>query len=274
MIVDREKCIGCTLCKQDCIVSDIEMVDGKSHIKNETCIKCGHCIAICPVKAISCDDEKDYSMEEVKEYKEETFSIDSDKLMNFMKFRRSVRLFKNNLVEEEKIEKILEAGKYCQTGGNAQDVSYVVIKDKIQELRKIVLETLNAESDRLLEDKNTPDQIKVYANMWKDMYKEFLDNPNGEDRLFFKAPLLIVIKAQRAVNGALAASKMELMANALGLGTYFSGFLERALGFNPEIKKFLQIEDNEDLVCCMVIGYPRVKYKRTVPRKDTKVIRM
>lgn len=274
MIVDREKCIGCTLCKQDCIVNDIEMIDGKSHIKNETCIKCGHCIAICPVKAISCDDEKEYSMEEVKEYEKETFSIDSDELMNFMKFRRSVRLFKNNLVEEEKIEKILEAGKYCKTGGNAQDVSYVVIKDKIQELRKIVLETLNAESDRLLEDKNTPNQIKVYANMWKDMYKEFLDNPNGEDRLFFKAPLLIVIKAQRTVNGALAASKMELMANALGLGTYFSGFLERALGFNPEIKKFLQIEDNEDLVCCMVMGYPRVKYKRTVPRKDIKVIRM
>lgn len=58
MIVDRDKCIGCTLCKQDCIVSDIEMIDGKSYIKNETCINCGHCIAICPVKAVSSDDEE------------------------------------------------------------------------------------------------------------------------------------------------------------------------------------------------------------------------
>ena len=33
MIVDRDKCIGCTLCKQDCIVSDIEMIDKKSEHK-------------------------------------------------------------------------------------------------------------------------------------------------------------------------------------------------------------------------------------------------
>ena len=98
MIVDRDKCIGCTLCKQDCIVSDIEMIDKKAHIRNLTCIKCGHCIAICPVKAVSCDDEEEYSMEEVIPYEKEDFTIDADKLMNFMKFRRSVRRFKNKPV--------------------------------------------------------------------------------------------------------------------------------------------------------------------------------
>ena len=38
MNVDTSKCIGCTLCMQDCIVSDIEMLDGKAHIKNESCM--------------------------------------------------------------------------------------------------------------------------------------------------------------------------------------------------------------------------------------------
>lgn len=106
------------------------------------------------------------------------------------------------------------------------------------------------------------------------MYHDFLEDPNGEDRLFFKAPLLIVIKAKRIINGALAAAKMELIADSLGLGTYFSGFLERAVEVNPEIGGFLQIGEDETLVACMVIGYPRVKYKRTVPRKDVKVIRL
>lgn len=274
MIVNTEKCIGCTLCKQDCIVSDIEMRDGKSFIKNETCIKCGHCIAICPVKAISCDDEKEYSMDEVKEYDEKTFSVESENLMNFMKFRRSVRLFKDAEVEEEKIEKILEAGKYCQTGSNAQDVSYVVVKDKIQELRKMVLETLNAEGTRMLSDEKTPKGYLVYANMWKKMYNDFLEDPNGEDRLFFKAPLLIGIKAERVVDGALAGAKMELITDTLGLGTYFSGFLERAIYLNPKIKEFLNINAGEELACCMVIGYPKVKYKRTVPRKAINVTRL
>lgn len=274
MLVNSDKCIGCTLCKQACIVSDIVMIDGKSHIKNENCVKCGHCIAICPVKAISSDDEKEYSMNEVKEYNDKEFSVNPDVLMNFMKFRRSVRLFSKKDVEEEKIDKIIEAGKFTQTSGNMQDVSYVIVKDKIQELRKMVLHTLNSQADNLLYDENTPPQIRMYANIWKNMYKNFVENPDGEDKLFSKAPLLIVIKSNNIINGALAASKMELMTNALGLGTYFSGFLSRAVKFNPEIGKFLQIGDNEELVACMVIGYPKVHYKRTVPRKDVNITRL
>lgn len=274
MIVNKETCIGCTLCKQDCIASDIEMIDGKSHIKNEKCIKCGHCIAICPVKAISSDDEKYYSMSEVKEYNQEEFEIDSERLMNFMKYRRSNRLFKKDDIEEEKIIKIIEAGKFTQTGGNAQDVSYVIVKDKLQELRKIVLETLREESDRLLKDESTPKQIQMYCNMWIKMHEEFLANKDGEDKLFFKAPMVIIVKANSVVDGALAAGKMELMINSLGLGTYFSGFLLRAAKVNNKINEFLKVEDNEALVACMVIGYPRIKYKRTVPRKTVKVIRL
>ncbi|MGL4878739.1 nitroreductase family protein [Paraclostridium dentum] len=274
MFVIKDKCIGCTLCKQDCIVSDIEMIDGKSYIKNKTCIKCGHCIAICPVKAVSSDDEKDYSMNEIKEYNENEFTIDPENLMNFMKFRRSVRLFKKDEVEEEKINKIIEAGKFTQTGGNMQDVSYIIVKDSIQELRQMVLETLNDEADKLLENKNMPKQLTIYADMWKSMYKNFIENPDGEDKLFFKAPLLILVKSKRVVNGALAAAKMELMIDSLGLGTYFSGFLERATESNPKISEFLQIEKDEQLVACMVIGYPKVKYKRTVPRKDVNITRL
>lgn len=274
MKVNKANCIGCSLCQQDCIVSDIEMIDGRSHIKNETCIKCGHCIAICPVKAISSDDEEEYSMDDVIEYNKENFDIDSEHLMNFMRFRRSVRLFKKQDIEEEKIEKIIQAGKFTQTGGNMQDVSYVIVKDKVQEVRKMVLETLNAQADEWLLEENIPKQWVTYSNMWKKMYHDFLEDPNGEDRLFFKAPLLIVIKAKRIINGALAAAKMELIADSLGLGTYFSGFLERAVEVNPEIGGFLQIGEDEKLVACMVIGYPRVKYKRTVPRKDVKVIRL
>ena len=151
MNVDTSKCIGCTLCMQDCIVSDIEMVDDKAHIKNESCIECGHCIAICPKEAVS---DSDYDMSKIQEYKKESFDIDSDRLLNFIKFRRSTRLFQNRDVEDEKLEKIIEAGRFTQTGSNMQNVSYVVVKDKIQELRKIVLETLKSLGENLLDRKS------------------------------------------------------------------------------------------------------------------------
>ena len=273
MIVDREKCIGCTLCKQDCPVRDIEMVDGKAYIKNERCIKCGHCIAICPVKAVSSNDETEYSMDEVMEYDKESFEVNADNLMNFMKFRRSVRLFKDQEVEEEKIQKIIEAGRYTQTGSNAEDVSYIIVKDKIEEVKKLALQTLDAKADEILSNENSPKYLIPYANMWKSMYKDYLEDPKN-DRLFFNAPLLIVVKADRALDAGLAAAKMELMTDALGLGTFFNGFLERATVFNPEVKKLLQLGENEELTAAMLIGYPRVQYKRTVPRKQPKVKRI
>lgn len=269
MKVDTSKCIGCTLCMQDCIVSDIEMLNGKAHIKNESCIECGHCIAICPKEAVS---DIDYDMSNIQEYKKEDFDIDSDRLLNFIKFRRSTRLFQNKDVEDEKLKKIIEAGRFTQTGSNMQNVSYVVVKDKLQELRKMVLETLNSLGENLLSQETTPATIKKYCYMWIKMYNDFLEDPiNSEDKLFFKTPALIIVKSSSAVNASLAASNMELMTNALGLGTYFSGFLQRAAEVNPKINEFLGLEETESLVNCMVIGYPRVKYKRTVPRKEAKI---
>ncbi|MDU5492728.1 MAG: nitroreductase family protein [Clostridium perfringens] len=268
MNVDTSKCIGCTLCMQDCIVSDIEMLDGKAHIKNESCMECGHCIAICPKEAVS---DSDYDMSKIQEYNKDSFDIDSDRLLNFIKFRRSTRLFQNRDVEDEKLEKIIEAGRFTQTGSNLQNVSYVVVKDKIQELRKIVLETLKSLGENLLNKETTPENIKRYCYMWIKMYNDFLEDPNGEDKLFFKSPALIIVKSESTVNASLAASNMELMTNTLGLGTYFSGFLQRASEVNPKINEFLGLKENESLVNCMAIGYPKVKYKRTVPRKEAKI---
>lgn len=267
MKVDIDKCIGCKKCIKDCIVSDIELIDGKAHVKNKTCIKCGHCIAVCPKEAISTDD---YNMDEVKEYNKETFTVESENLLNFIKFRRSVRSFKKQDVENEKLEQIIEAGRFTQTGSNLQDVSYIVVKNKMQELRKLVLETLNLQANEIIKNPQMA-FYKKYAIMWIDMYKNFLENPQGEDKLFFHAPALILTVSNNTVNASLASSNMELMTNALGLGTYFSGFLMRATQVNPAIGELLGLSQEQSLVTCMVIGYPNIKYFRTVPRKEADI---
>ena len=94
--VNKEKCVGCKLCVKDCFVNDIEMIENKAYIRNETCFKCGHCIAICPQNAVSTDD---YNMDEVVEYNKENFDIDSDNLLNFIKFRRTIRYFKDKTLK-------------------------------------------------------------------------------------------------------------------------------------------------------------------------------
>ncbi|MDD3142378.1 MAG: nitroreductase, partial [Lachnospiraceae bacterium] len=42
---------------------------------------------------------------------------------------------------------------------------------------------------------------------------------------------------------------------------------------SSHIKEYLGIEENKQIVTCMVIGYPDVTYKRTVPRKKPTIIR-
>ena len=59
---------------------------------------------------------------------------------------------------------------------------------------------------------------------------------------------------------------MELMVDSLGLGTFFNGFFKVAAADSQEILDFLNIKDGKEIVSCLAIGYPDVKYKRTVPR--------
>lgn len=266
--VSSEKCIGCTKCIKDCPANDIFLNNGKATIKNENCLKCGHCIAICPVNAVSTDE---YNMDEVKEYNEESFKIDSNNLLNFIKFRRSVRKFKNKEVEKEKIEKIIEAGRFTQTAKNDQDVSYIVVDKNLKKLKELTYKSLKEKGEYLLNNL-TPEteHLKRYALMWSKMYENYKLDPVNNDKLFFNAPVLIIVTSTNPLDGGLASSNMELMTDSLGLGTFFSGFFQTAAKDNKEILDFLKIKDT-NIASCMVIGYPNVKYQRTTPRKEANI---
>ena len=267
--VNKEKCIGCTKCIKDCPVNDIFLDGNKANIKNKSCIKCGHCIAVCPTKAISTDD---YNMDDVIEYEKESFEIESKNLLNFIKFRRSVRSFKNKEIEKDKIEKIIEAGRFTQTATNSQDVSYTVVTKKIGELRDLAYESLNKKGEYILNNLTSETQyLKRYATLWTYSYKAYKEDPIKNDKLFFNAPALIIVTSDNEFNGAIASSNMNLMIDALGLGTFYSGFLKVACENNKEILDLLEIKGDKKIVACMVVGYPNVRYKRTTPRKDAEI---
>ena len=96
--------------------------------------------------------------------------------------------------------------------------------------------------------------------------------PIQKNDFFFKgAPLVIVVASKSTVDGGLASSYMEIMAESLGLGVLYSGFFVMCSKMSRSLKKLLDLEKGYDVVTCMVIGYPDVKYQRIVPRKELKV---
>lgn len=249
IVIDKEKCIGCGNCAKDCVAFSIEMKEGKAEMTG-TCIECGHCFAICPVKAV---DMTDYDTSDVIDVTPMT-DIDSTLLLNAMKSRRTIRRFKDKPVEQEKIDKILEAGRYSPTGGNSQHVAYTILGSKQDAIEKECVKIFRA-------------GVNVGSK-----FAKFLERMNIDDNFFFKkAPLVIVVSGKDAVNPSLASSYMELVAESLGLGVLYSGFFVTCSKINPKIKSMIELNKGYKVATCMVIGYPDVKYQRSVPRKDLKI---
>lgn len=61
----------------------------------------------------------------------------SEKLINLIKFRRSVRIFTGKKIPREEIISIIEAGIWAPTGCNNQELRFLII-DKDEEIEEIV----------------------------------------------------------------------------------------------------------------------------------------
>ena len=62
--IEQSLCIGCAKCVKDCVSGVLHIDQGKAAVR-ESCMQCGHCVAVCPVKAVSIPE---YDMADVAEY--------------------------------------------------------------------------------------------------------------------------------------------------------------------------------------------------------------
>ena len=266
--VDVGKCIGCSTCKTDCPTANIAIKDGKA-LSGKWCLECGHCTAVCKQKAVTLLG--DYDPSEVLEYDDpKKFAIAPDQLLNFVKFRRSVRQYTDEPVRDADIAKILEMGRYTQTGANTQTLRYIVLtKVALREITPIALKTL-AELDVKSVDKKAmrvPYQFLDFQAIWVNWHRVY--QKKQRDLLFHNAPnaLLIVSRTCNELDGCFNAGHLELMINALGLGACLMGFGTFAFDVSPELKQRVGIQEGESVIFMMVFGHPKIKYLRTVSRK-------
>jgi iron only hydrogenase large subunit-like protein len=66
VILDEEKCTGCTTCLKHCPTEAIRIRGGRAVISSERCIDCGECIRVCPEKAKKAVSGKLSNMERFK----------------------------------------------------------------------------------------------------------------------------------------------------------------------------------------------------------------
>jgi len=144
-----------------------------------------------------------------------------------IKIRRSVRKYNSDLVEEEKILRILEAARVSPSWANRQCWEFIVVKNK-ETIKKISEYT----SAKFVAE--APVAIFVCANPEKSGKR------NGMDYFL--------------VDAAIAMEHIVLAATDEGLGSCWIGAFEE-----KPIKELLSIPENYRIVAFTPIGYPADK---------------
>lgn len=267
--VNEEECIKCGKCVKDCPAKCISMEKGDfpEIINEDTCLRCQHCLAVCPTGALSIlgvnpDKSMDVKYEIPTAHSMETL----------IKGRRSTRNYKKKSVETETIQKLLEIANHAPTGGNTQSVLFTAtMNEKVteafsKELFARVKNMLN-ESDPETENPKIAYTRQAIKPFWE----------NASDFLLRGAPHILIASTPKTapagkVDSVIAMTNFELMAQSMGVGTVWNGFLTWSLSdFFPDLAKQLGIPEDHEIGYCMCFGLPAVQYQRTVQREPSKI---
>lgn len=288
--VDEERCTACGLCVREC-TRHLSMKHG-SHVdpRRPKCIRCFHCVAVCPREAIrvdGCTDEDPAlsglppQMPAVDAGAKHTVS-EAD-LRAFLARRRSHRRFLPKEVDKDTVARILDAAKFVPSGGNRHAYEFTVItsegtKAELRgELARIYRKRLRIMGNPILRAAVWPflDQPsraflgdRVYFERFVDLLERFL---NGEDPVFCNAPVVVIIHSRVLIptpkeDCVLAGYHIGLVSQALGLGSCFVSLAQNAINSGLRCKRIARLSGQDRVHAVVVIGYPAQVYRRSVPR--------
>jgi nitroreductase len=167
--------------------------------------------------------------------------------MDISKMRTSVRKFDQRPVEQEKLDKILEAGRWAPTAVNGQPQRILVL--------------------------NTPEALdKVrqfctfgYDKKYVDLAKECEDKANNQNVYYYGAPVVLFVcydktacwshpqsgKSSGATDATIVTTHMMLEAASLGVGSVWISYFDE-----NKARELLSLPESWQPVCMLYLGYP------------------
>jgi len=268
LTIDETKCKQDGICATECPRGIITQEKGKSFPQvaeaDETyCMTCGHCVAVCPHGALSVNG---VDIEDCPEI-ESALVLSWDHAKQFLRSRRSVRLFKDRAMDRQTLEQIIETARYAPTASNAQNLHWTVIegRDKLEALSQKTINWMK----RVIEaqpDSPAAEYFRPVVARWT----------TGYDGILRTAQTLLVASAPKEnANGlvdlSIALSYLELAALPLGVGTCWAGLLRAAMLANPELVESMDLPEGHTWFYPMMIGYPKFKYHRLPERRPPNI---
>ena len=258
LIIDTDLCTACKLCSQVCIRDNIAVDDFAVEI-GDNCFECGHCMAVCKVSAITLKSFEDHK-DKIQDYDSKNIPVEYDDLLQLLKQRRSIRWFKNKKIDNETFDKLFEGAYYSPSAQNEQDVEFVVVDEKLDDFMNLVYDIIKVDDDKFF-------RIKEFAEYLKDSSTKKLHT------LLWEGKQLILTFSTDKTSAVIANTRLELLAYSLGLGGFYSLFILKAdeLDHNKLMEFFPKIDKNKHMYSTFIIGYPKVRFRRTIPHKNINV---
>ncbi len=283
--IDQTKCKKCKLCIEVCPVHCIGVdTDGAVnfiHHREDICLQCGHCMAICRTEAVSIQG---YS------YQENFFplprnTITDTAFMDFIASRRSIRNYRNKAVHREVINKILDSVRFAPYGAEPDNVEITIINNRtiiehalpyIAEFMDSIVQWIDNPIARfMIKQKIELETFNTIKNHLYPMAKMGNYKLKYGDSITRNAPVLMIFHAAKGAeehtnNAMIYASYAMLTAHAYGLGALMNGIVPAAINKVSAVRKIFSIPDTHEAVITVLIGYPKYTFSKSIRRRKKK----
>ncbi|GAB4340048.1 MAG: nitroreductase family protein [Candidatus Abyssubacteria bacterium] len=278
--IDRNKCTDCGICALRCPLCFSKQGDGMTaHADENCCNLCGHCVALCPADAIV---HKKMDMRNFREVGDRNLPFDTEDFIQFIRERRSHRHFKDKKIPRADLEKLVDICRYAPTGGNVQTVEIIVVEDperrqRLSDLTSDFFIEMGGAAEKSLEEAKgdavaDSETLQILAH-----YKSRLSlaRAAGYDAIFYKAPAVVIFHSLTSTrtpkdNCVIASTTMGLTARTMGLEATYIGLFEMASKMYQPLVEELRLPPHHEVYSCLIMGYPKLKFLKTVDRKPIK----
>ena len=267
--INQELCSQCGACIDDCPFHIIEMAPDYPALnpsREHHCIRCQHCLAVCPAGALSILDRRAADSLPLPQ------SLPSSTQMTaLIKGRRSIRRFLPEPLPAGMIDAMIATVANGPTGKNNRQCLFTVIDDpaSMEVFRRETLEGLR----RAVMEKRLSEKLSYFRHVvsaWD----------QGRDIIFRNAPHLLMVSVPPDIttpdaDSLIAMSYFELLAASMGIGTLWNAMIRWALSaIDVNLHRLLGIPDDHARGYALLFGRPAVQYHRTVQRDEALINRV
>ena len=276
--IDPERCRKDGLCFRICRKVFSQDAPGSVPVveHEESCNSCGHCVLLCPSGAIQqagCPSDRVHAVDD-------SLMPSYEQVREMIVTRRSTRTFRKRAVERGLIEKVIDGARFAPSAKNTQSTRFIVVEEKSL-LRAIAEETArwlgkvgkqlrNPVLRRLYMLRGAGDSAEImrYIRQFEFIAGEMREE---KDLILFGAPVLLLFHGDRTIpfaeaNANLAIQNGTFIARALGLGSFYTGYVVTACGHDKALRRLIDLPRGHRVYGGLALGYPEIEFSRWIDR--------